>query len=116
MGRFARFGTICRIFENLKNTHGGVLLLALLHGCFSRFMNCANGTKSCKACYMTIFIYPQDQNQKYLLKFSFSRGSIVGKIGLIDVYLFKNTSRINPSLHQSFFLAWCVCAGVYVFV
>ena len=40
---------------NVKNTHGGVLLLvklkteALPHGCFSRFLNCANGTKSRKA-------------------------------------------------------------------
>ena len=32
--------------ENVKNTHGGVLLLVtLLHGCFSRFLNCTNGTK-----------------------------------------------------------------------
>ena len=38
----------------MKNTHGGVLILlkltllklTLLHGCFSRFLNCANGTKS----------------------------------------------------------------------
>ena len=41
--------------KNVKNTHGGVLLLVklqdsllkitLLHGCFSRFLNCANGIK-----------------------------------------------------------------------
>ena len=34
---------------NVKNTHGGVLLLlkiTLLHGCFSRFLNCAHGIKS----------------------------------------------------------------------
>ena len=46
--------------KNIKNNHGGVFLLVklqlvtllkavLLHGCFSRFLNCANGTKSCKA-------------------------------------------------------------------
>ena len=33
--------------KNVKNTHGGMLLL-LLHGCFSRFLNCTNGTKSPK--------------------------------------------------------------------
>ena len=47
--------------KNMKNTHGGVLILVkllvknthagvlilLLHGCFSGFLNCANGTKSC---------------------------------------------------------------------
>ena len=33
--------------KNVKNTHGGVLLLvALLHGCFLRFLNCTNVTKS----------------------------------------------------------------------
>ena len=45
--------------KNMKNTHGGLLLLVklqafcynllivtLLHGCFSRFLNCTSGTKS----------------------------------------------------------------------
>ena len=33
-----------------ENIHGGVLLkVTLLHGCFSRFLNCINGIKSCKA-------------------------------------------------------------------
>ena len=38
--------------KNLKYTHGGVLIFAtllkltLLHGSFSRFLNCTNGTKS----------------------------------------------------------------------
>ena len=46
--------------KNVKNTHAGVLIsvkvaglkpatllkLTLLHGCFSRFLNCTNGTKS----------------------------------------------------------------------
>ena len=48
--------------KNVKNTHGGVLILVklqakpatllkvtLLHGCFLRFLNCMNGTKSHKA-------------------------------------------------------------------
>ena len=43
-------------FKNVKNTRRGVLLLVklqatllkltLLHGCFSRFLHCTNGTKS----------------------------------------------------------------------
>ena len=33
-------------FKNVKNTHGAVL--TLLHECFSRFLNCKNGTKSRK--------------------------------------------------------------------
>ena len=50
--------TICTILK-IKITHGGVLLLlklpanskivTLLYGCFSRFLNCTNGPKSCKA-------------------------------------------------------------------
>ena len=46
--------TQCNHFYNLKNVknaHGGLLLLAtllkltLLYGCFSRFLNCTNSTK-----------------------------------------------------------------------
>ena len=49
--------------RNVKNTHGGVLLsvklqvkacnftVTLFHGCFSRFLNCKNGTKTRKAIY-----------------------------------------------------------------
>ena len=36
--------------KNVNNNHGRVLLkVALLHGYFSRFLNCANVTKSRKA-------------------------------------------------------------------
>ena len=46
--------------KNVKNIHEGVLLLkpvtllkvTLLHGCFSRFQNCTNCTKSSKASHM----------------------------------------------------------------
>ena len=52
--------------KNVKNAHGGVLILVklqvlacdftlkltLLHGCFSRFLNFTNGTKSCNARHM----------------------------------------------------------------
>ena len=35
--------------KNIKNPHGGVpatlLKVTLIHGCFSRFLNCTNGTK-----------------------------------------------------------------------
>ena len=49
-------------FKNVKNTHGGVLLsvklhalvkVTLLHGCFSRFLNCAHATKSRNASHVT---------------------------------------------------------------
>ena len=55
---FARFGTICTIKKNLKNTHGWrsftykpatLLKVTFFDGCFSRFLNCTNGTQSCNA-------------------------------------------------------------------
>ena len=57
--------------KNVKNTHGGVLLLVnlqdeacnllkltLLHGCFPRFLNCNNCTKLGKASYVYSDIEP----------------------------------------------------------
>ena len=57
--------------KNMRTTHGGVLLLvkfqakpaillktALLHGDFSRFLNCINGTKSCKISHVQHFLHP----------------------------------------------------------
>ena len=67
-----KFETLCAIWydlynlKNVKNTHGGALLLVKLHvkacsfnksntpllyRCFSRFLSCINGTKSRKAWY-----------------------------------------------------------------
>ena len=57
---FLSYVILCAIWyylynlKNVKNTHGGVLILVklqavkltLLHGCISRFLNCRNGTKS----------------------------------------------------------------------
>ena len=46
----------------MKNTHGGVLLLlkvTLIHGCFSRFLNCINGTKSRNASHMNSHFYKE---------------------------------------------------------
>ena len=44
--------------KNVKSTHGGVLLLlkvTLLHGCFSHFLNCTNGTKSHNTSHINLF-------------------------------------------------------------
>ena len=54
------FGNHSYNLKNVKNTHGGLLLLescrpatllrvTLLHGSFSHFLNCTNGNKSLKA-------------------------------------------------------------------
>ena len=54
MVRCAIWYHLCNLI-NVKNNHGGVLILklTLLHGCFSCFLNCTNGTKSCNASHVT---------------------------------------------------------------
>ena len=62
---------LCNL-KNLKNTHGGVLLIVelqakewnftkvtLLHGCFSRFLNCTNATKSRNAPHIELELAPE---------------------------------------------------------
>ena len=55
--------------KNIKNTNGGVLLLVrlqallqitLLHGCFSGFLNCTNGTNLRNASRMRLFDFLLD--------------------------------------------------------
>ena len=59
--------------KNVKNTHGRVLLLVklqakpatllkvtLVHGCFSRFLNCRNGAKSRNASHIDHHLVPVD--------------------------------------------------------
>ena len=44
--------------KNVKNTHGGVLILVLkltlFYGCFSLYLNCTNGTKSRKTSHISV--------------------------------------------------------------
>ena len=62
-----KFETLCAIWhrsnsqQNMKNTHGPVffsvklqalLIVTLLHECFSRFLDCTNGTKSRNASHL----------------------------------------------------------------
>ena len=58
--------------KNVKNTHRGVLPLVnlqpatllkvtLLHWCFSRFLNCRNGTKSRNASHINIIKHKKNQ-------------------------------------------------------
>ena len=51
--------------KNAKNTHGGVLILVKLHGCFSCFLNCTNATKSRNASHM--------QNHSTFFEFSWTK-------------------------------------------
>ena len=56
---FARFDTICKVLKKWKNPIRSVTFMTvsgwkvtLLHGCFSRFLYCANATKWRKASHM----------------------------------------------------------------
>ena len=74
--KYVKLCAICCHLYNLKireNTHGGVSLLVklqvvikvtLLHGCFSHFLNCGNGTKSRKASHIKIWI-SQERNMNF---------------------------------------------------
>ena len=56
--------------KNVKNTYRGVstlLKLTLLYACFSRFLNCTIGTKSCNASQLSssvLFVANQACNKK----------------------------------------------------
>ena len=56
----------------MKNTNGGVLLkpatllkVTILHGCFSRFLNCANGTKSRNTSHLNVWTPQSKTNEFY---------------------------------------------------
>ena len=54
-----------------------LLKVTLLHGCFSRFLNCTKGTKSCKAPYLTFNSISQNARDRLnwiVLSMKFSRG------------------------------------------
>ena len=55
----------CDIFRNLVpfvqfKKRETLLKVTCLHGCFSRFLNCTNDTKSCKASLINPFQYQQN--------------------------------------------------------
>ena len=51
--------------KNVKNTHGRVLIkVTILHGCFSRFLNCTNSTKLRKVSRILIHSSPPQYDQK----------------------------------------------------
>ena len=52
---FTRYATICTILKSEKSPPATLIQITLLHGCFSSFQNCTNGTKSCKKPHLKIF-------------------------------------------------------------
>ena len=89
--------------KNVKNTHGGVLLLVkleaeacncttskikvtLLHGCFSRFLNCKNDTKLRKASHIMW--------SKYYLEHHLSRSEVVCTLTLTKLFTYQITKKL----------------------
>ena len=90
-------------FKSVKNTHGGVLLLVpvtllkvtLLHGCFSRFLNCTNGTKSRNASRMVFGNIPR----KLFVKF----GGLGTESRLFSIY---HPNAINEKLMRFWYYSF----------
>ena len=72
---FAQFGTICTVLKTLKTPVEDVTFskpkITLLHKCFSRFLNCINGTKSRKLSHQNLL--PILENWKIVGSKSFGR-------------------------------------------
>ena len=86
--------------RNVKNTYGGVLLLkpatllkvTVLHGCFSRFLNCINGTKSRNAPHISSVITELQRNAKKVFK-CYDAGPILKHEGKVVVFLKKGNIK-----------------------
>ena len=91
------------ILKNVKNTHGEVLVLvklqaevlklAILHGCFSRFLKCTNSTKLHKASMLNCKCANFHRNWSNSLKIS----SVVNSISLPYLPKISALSRVNVS-------------------
>ena len=107
--------------KNVKNTHEGVLLLAkltFLHGCFSRFLNCTNGTKSRKTSHLKSrsLVILAFGNYSYLIRISLNipKSSVIrtSSVCVLVLYLisWKNEyiSMFNIFFCHffSFFVVW----------
>ena len=71
----ARFVTICTIYKREKHSCRSVTFkpatlpkVTLLHGCFSCFLNCTNGTKSRNASLMIISTFSQNLTSHFVQK------------------------------------------------
>ena len=77
-----------------------LLILTLLHGCFSRFLNCTSGTKSRNASHIIYhIIYHLDWFVNKCTKF---RGSCV-TVGLVGLVPLCHHALVGISWFQSFF-------------
>ena len=90
--------------QNVKNNHGGVLILVkltLLHGCFLRFLNCTNSTKSRNASHSFLKKSKAAAQSLWFGKFSWNLEQLVHQIYYISQ---TNDSFLNIQWHCS--ISW----------
>ena len=97
-----------------------LLKVTLLHGCFSRFLNCINGTKSCKTSHMKRSLFKLSSRYHRNLRSSrnLGHGTIEVQISLKNevsqnfliaaVRYFSALKIINRSSHQRCSVEICV--------
>ena len=88
------FAIWCHLYnlKNVKNAHGGVLILLKLtplHGCFSRFLNGTNGTKSRNAPQIIVF-----STQQHSQNVSLSNSLFFWKTKLLQRFSKGTTVRV----------------------
>ena len=98
--------------KNVKNTHGGRLILVklqyksatllkltLLHGCFSRFLNCTNGTKSRNASQMKNTSSFHVFNTRYCYNFISNVTALVLTLELQRIFYILKQDNINQNYY-----------------
>ena len=111
---FARFGTICTILKSWKTPIEKcyiqqscrfllvtLLKITLVHGCFLRFLNCTNGTKSCKASHMSKchLLFSKNEERSIQINEENMKNSIV--INFLECLLLINWSLIFISSYYA---------------
>ena len=79
---YVMFCVIWYHLYNLKNAKSILLIVTLLHGCFSHFLNCKNNTKLCKASHisdLSAFLFPT-----YTKKIFLNRNWLFNAIGIFN--------------------------------
>ena len=94
-----------------------LLKLTLLYGCFSRFLNCTNGTKSCNAPQMsTRFKFQENQrkgNQTMILQSVFSKAVYqnwsqfkIFWVFILKIEFFPNLLKTITAWRKNLKLGW----------
>ena len=84
-----------------------LLKATLLHGCFPHFLDCTNGTKSCKASYICFLCneqQPQDQ-EKAMSDYKFDDSKVMHSLlqhAINLLFYFRTLQYIDKNNQESF--------------